>query len=1217
MAEGLPMYKPPLPCGLRAYLFFWFFLWVLISLWHVLPGWAQELPVYESQVVVVQVEPSVAMAEGAGKTGLEAFDRIAARYGVHTIERVFPFLDHVQPTPKTRKNLMALRHTFYVQYSAGDDPERVAKALASAPGVIYAEPVIINRLLESEVRVEPNDSLFGDQTYLRHLRLPEAWDIVKGEDSSPPVVIAIVDDGSDWRHEDLLANVWTNADEIPDNGIDDDNNGFIDDVHGVNFCNRDDTNNDPFEPRLSGHGTRVAGTASGVTNNSVGVAGAAWNAQLMHTCGLSYAGVLYAAANGADIINASWSGGSLEVSTFVAQSLDLATDMGALVVASAGNANLNSDLYRFYPSSYPRVLSVGATAKDSRRRASFSNYGKMVNVFAPGVGIITTVVNDEYTFSASGTSFSSPLVSGVAALVKTRYPDISPDALREQIRLASEHIDAENLDLAGQLGHGFVNAEASLKMPVFPAVRLMRWTWDDDDGDRMITSGEEVTIKAVFFNYLADAQELSIGLTGAESYPYIDLSNTEQMVGRLARGDSTEVTLRFVVANDAPSSRVIRLYARIRDGAFVDEPDQLYFGLNSRIELNHAALSALFTSTGGASWRNNRNWDITTVPTPSELAQWYGVVVSHGILSRLYLCRNHLTGTLPGELGNLQGLMDLRLCDNSLTGEIPPELGNLTQLQRLDLDRNSLTGGIPRELSSLTLLQSLDLDRNLLTGEIPSELGNLTQLRRLDLSANSLSGEITRELGNLSQLQHLSLWGNALSGEIPHELVNLTQLQWLELSTNSLSGKIPHELENLSQLLRLGLGGNSFTGEIPSELGNLMQLYWLNLGVNSLTGEIPYELGNLTLLQGLLLNNNSLTGEIPHELANLSQLHLLDLGGNSLTGEIPYELGNLSQLQGLVLNDNSLTGEIPLELGNLTQLQHLSLWGNALSGEFPHELGNLTQLQGLHLSDNLLTGEIPSELGNLSHLTRLSLQENAFTGRLPRSLMQLTNLDILHFGGQDLCAPEDDAFQMWLNNIRLTSGPTCSGVHFADSVADQSFPRAQFIAPVVLPEAIGASPINYTLTPTLPTGLAFDQANRTLTGLPWAVTPATPYTYKATDANGSTDSLSFSIEVYSPVSAEHESLPEAFALHGNFPNPFRHTTQLLMDLPRPARVTVEVIDVIGRRILTTPSTDLTAGWQRSVNLSMAELPSGLYMYRVHALLPDGHFVHAGRFVHVR
>ena len=104
------------------------------------------------------------------------------------------------------------------------------------------------------------------------------------------------------------------------------------------------------------------------------------------------------------------------------------------------------------------------------------------------------------------------------------------------------------------------------------------------------------------------------------------------------------MTLRFTVANDAPLARLIRLYTRIRDGTFVDEPDQLFLAINSSIELDHAALSALYTSTAGSSWRNNSNWDITTVPTASELAQWYGVAVNHGIVSKLSLCRNNLKG---------------------------------------------------------------------------------------------------------------------------------------------------------------------------------------------------------------------------------------------------------------------------------------------------------------------------------------------------------------------------------------------------------------------------------------------------------------------------------------------------------------------------------------------------------------------------------------------
>ena len=895
---------------------------------------AQEQPAYEPHVVVVQFEPGIVIGEGVAKAGLQAFDRMASTFGVHTIERVFPFLDHVQPTPKTARNLAALRRTYYVRYSADDDPRGVAKALMAAPGVTYAEthavPVLASRLMGADVTVEPGDSLFSDQTYLRHMRLPEAWDIVKGGDGNPPVVIAIVDLGGDWRHEDLLANVWTNANEIPGNGLDDDNNGFIDDVHGVNLLNRDDTDNDPYTPGGIPHGTHVAGAASAVTDNSTGVAGAAWNAQLMHISGF-YQGILYAAANGADIINASWFTPWLDVGRRTeAQVLDLATDMGALVVTAAANDGRNIDDFAYYPIAHPRVLTVGATAKDSRIKAGFSNYGKGVDVFAPGVDIITTVPDGEYTLSIDGTSYASPLVSGVAALVKTRYPDISPDGLREQIRLSSENMDAENPGYAGLLGRGYVNAEAALKTPVLPAIRVKRWSWTDADGDRMITPGEEVTITSTVVNYLADARQLSVGLTAAELYPYIDITTAEQAVGRLARGDSTEVTFRFTVAPDAPVNSRVRLYTRIRDGAFVDEPDQFAFGINRRLDVVHAALSALYVSTNGNLWNNNSNWDITTVPSLSQLSRWNGVSVHLGLIDRLRLGANNLTGMLPAELGRLSSLRDLYLQRNSLTGAIPIELGNLSKLE------------------------------------------------------------------------------------------------WL----------------------------------------------WL--------------------------------------------------------------------------------------------------------------------------------------------------QDNALTGRLPRSFMQLENLQQLHFGGQDLCAPADDAFQAWLGSLIRTTGPTCSGIHFADNVPDQSFAHAQPIAPLVLPEAIGgASPIDYTLTPALPEALAFDNATRTIGGTPAVVTPATPYTYKATDANGSTDSLTFSIEVIFPVSTENESLPQALVLHGNYPNPFRHSTRLMIDLPWPAHVTVEVMDVVGRRVLTVPSVDLAAGWQRGIDLSGASLPSGLYLYRVHASSPKGSAVHVGRFVRIR
>ena len=1248
---------------------------------------AQSVPEVVPHVVVVQFEAGISLPGKTATTGLQVFDRRAAAYGVHTIEHMYPFLDHVDPTPKTRRNLLALRRTYYVRYGADVTPERVSRDLALAPGIVYAEPVPVNRI-EGPVRwehIDPNDPGFNDQPQLGLMRLPEAWDVVKSSDGTPKVVIAIVDGGGEWRHEDLRANVWTNQDEIPGNGIDDDNNGFIDDVHGVNFANGDNTNNDPTglpeTPGNARHGTAVAGSASAVTNNNVGVAGAAWNAELMHInagCDTldnyicyGYEGILYAATNGADIINASWTSfvSNDQGAKHLDQTLDLATDMGALVVAAASNFSLSNDLFRYYPARSPRVLSVGATEKTTRRRAGFSNYGRLVNVFAPGVGILTTGSGNGYVL-INGTSFSSPLTAGLAALVKTRFPAMDPDALREHIRLTSETIDLENPGFAGQLGRGLVNALAAVQAPALPAVRLKRWSWSDQDGDRQIASGDVVTITATVINYLSDVSGLSVGLVGAEPYSFLDMTAAEVEVGFLAGGDSIEVEFEFRVATDAPDNQWVRLYTRIQDGVFEDGADQLSFRVNRSLEAVHRSLSAFYRATDGDNWIRNDNWDITRVPSEEELDRWVGVLLNEGFLVELVMRANNLTGTLPPELGNLRNLVGLRLSENEgLTGQIPPELGNLERLQVLLLRYNSLFGSIPPEVGSLGKLRGLDLSQNSLSGAIPPELQNLEQLRGLDLSGNSLSGTIPPQLGNLEQLQELwlhrnslsgpippelgrleklwmlSLWGNSLSGSIPSDLGNLKRLEVLDLPYNELSGPIPPELGNLAELIvlnlndnflsgpiprelgnleqlgRLYLDDNSLSGPIPSELGNLEQLQELRLHENSISGSIPPELGHLRQLHWLLLYSNSLTGPIPPELESLEQLQELNLSDNSLSGSIPPGLGNLEYLQELRLSDNSLSGPIPLELGNLGQLRELFLSRNTLSGAIPPELGNLEQLEWLVLSRNTLSGAIPPELGKLSQLKHLYLGGNTLTGQLPRSLMQLDSLETFQFGDQSLCAPADDEFQMWLSSIPNHSGPTCTttALHFASDIPDQSFPRMLPITPLILPEAQGGiSPVTYALTPSLPAGLAYDSSTRTVSGTPTMVTSSPiPYTFKATDSIGDTDSLVFSIEVFSPVASEELELPESFVVQGNYPNPFRESTHLVVDLPWSATLDIDVYDVMGRRVLSPPPVDLPAGWGRSVRLEGAKLPSGLYLYRIRANSPAGIHRQAGRLLRVR
>jgi len=192
-------------------------------------------------------------------------------------------------------------------------------------------------------------------------------------------------------------------------------------------------------------------------------------------------------------------------------------------------------------------------------------------------------------------------------------------------------------------------------------------------------------------------------------------------------------------------------------------------------------------------------------------------------------------------------------------------------------------------------------------------------------------------------------------------------------------------------------------------------------------------------------------------------------------------------------------------------------------------------------------------------------------------------------------------------------------LQFAETVAAQRFILGQSVTPLVLPEAIGGMlPISYSLVPALPTGLDFDASTRTVSGTPTAITesPET-LTYTATDAAVDTVSLQFTVEVYSTVSLQAEEVPSTFALHGNYPNPFAGSTRIVFDLPSAAKVSVDVLDITGRRVRQFPARILEAGWARSVEVSGAGLPSGMYLYRLQVELPEGAAVTSGSNIHCR
>ncbi|MCI5065164.1 S8 family serine peptidase [bacterium] len=277
-----------------------------------------------------------------------------------------------------------------------------------------------------ELLATPNDPKYGSLYGLEKLNLPAAWNKTKG---SRGVIIAVLDTGVDYTHPDLAANMWRNSGEIADNGIDDDGNGYIDDVYGIDEFNED---GDPYDDH--GHGTHCAGTVGAVGDNEVGVVGVNWNVEIMALKFLSAGGggstvdalgaIDYAIDNGARVINASFGGSFYSQALYNA--IERANEAGVLFVAAAGNKTRDNDEEPNYPSNFdlPNVISVAASDQNDKL-ASFSNYGdEKVHLAAPGVRILSTFPGNRYA-ALNGTSMAAPHVAGLAGLILSEYTDYS------------------------------------------------------------------------------------------------------------------------------------------------------------------------------------------------------------------------------------------------------------------------------------------------------------------------------------------------------------------------------------------------------------------------------------------------------------------------------------------------------------------------------------------------------------------------------------------------------------------------------------------------------------------------------------------------------------------------------------------------------------------------------------------------------------------------
>lgn len=332
----------------------------------------------------------------------------------------------------------------------------------------------------------PNDPRYGPdywtQTwFLPHISAPRAWDITTGSRS---IVVGPVDTGVDWHHEDIFDNLWVNPGEdlnhngvfdYPDdlNGVDDDGDGYVDDIIGFDFFRHDW---DPYpEEQGNDHGTHVFGLATGVTDNATGIASISWNTKGMaFKCGdgqyiytsAAINAIYFAVSHGAVATSHSYGGYYYRRSE--ADAIAYAHQNNVAVFAAAGNDSSSSP---HYPSAYPYVIGVAST--DMRdRKSSFSNYGWWVDVCAPGENILSTTPGNSYA-AFDGTSMATPIVCGLAGLLKSLHPDFTVEEVDSAILWGADDIYGVNPDsLRGKLGWGRINAFKTLALTVFPGIKI-------------------------------------------------------------------------------------------------------------------------------------------------------------------------------------------------------------------------------------------------------------------------------------------------------------------------------------------------------------------------------------------------------------------------------------------------------------------------------------------------------------------------------------------------------------------------------------------------------------------------------------------------------------------------------------------------------------------------------------------------------------------------
>ncbi|HET8860012.1 S8 family serine peptidase [Marivirga sp.] len=431
----------------------------------------------------------------------------------------------------------------------------------------------------------PNDpeAQFGRaQFHLAQINVYDAWNITQGNEN---MVIGIIDTGADLDHKDLVDNLYLNQGD-PIDGIDNDNDGYIDNYYGWDFADND---NFP-ESDGSTHGTGVTGIAAAATNNNIGIAGVGFNTKFMpikifqtedNFSRNSYEAIIYAADKGCDVINLSW-GNSGRYSQFAQDIINYAAiEKNVVIVAAAGNTNADLD---FFPASYDNVLSVGFVNADDSRNSN-ATYSDFIDIVAPGSAIYTTENGDAYARDG-GSSYAAPMVAGAAALVRSVFPAWNAQQVMEQLRVSSDDIYdiANNSDYQYKFGKGRLNVLSAIADFDTPSIRISNLDYTNGL-EEAAYFGDTLAITVEFTNFLESTQNVNVNLTS--SSPYVTILQGDFAIpelGTLQKITNQNNTFKVILSEDLPEGEPLN-FRILFEGAFYSDYQSFQIQSSPKIRL--------------------------------------------------------------------------------------------------------------------------------------------------------------------------------------------------------------------------------------------------------------------------------------------------------------------------------------------------------------------------------------------------------------------------------------------------------------------------------------------------------------------------------------------------------------------------------------------------------------------------------------------------------